>query len=108
MRTKTAIFTIVIATLFIGMLSFSAMAAEGQSDQAKHQAVTLTGEINYDGVLITDDGKQFELSGEVGDEVKQMSGQRIQVMGTVMEEDGKQIVDVKDYQIEDKMPAESE
>lgn len=100
MKSKMAIFTIILAALFVATLSLPAMAME----EGKGEAVTLTGEINYEGQLITDDGQQFELSGDVGNEVKQLSGQRIQVMGTVMEEGGKQHIEVHDYMIQERAP----
>lgn len=102
MKTKSAIFAVILATLFVVTLSFPAMAAE---KEMKGESITLTGEISSDGLLITDDGKQFELAGEVGDEVKQLSGQRIQVMGTVMEEGGKQQIEVQDYMLKEKKPS---
>ena len=101
MKNKTAFLTILLATLFIVTLSFQAMATE---KELKVETITYSGEINYDGLLVTDDGQEFELAGEVADEVKQLSGQRIQVMGTVMEEGGKQHIEVQDYMIEKDMP----
>ncbi len=101
MKNKTAIFTVILATLFVVTLSFQAMAAE---EEVKGESISLTGEISNDGLLITDEGQQFELAGEIGDEVKQLAGQRIQVMGTVMEEGGKQHIEVQDYMIKEKMP----
>ena len=101
MKNKTAFLTILLATLFIVTLSFQAMATE---KELKVETITYSGEINDDGLLVTDDGQEFELAGEVADEVKQLSGQRIQVMGTVMEEGGKQHIEVQDYMIEKDMP----
>ena len=101
MKNKTAILTVILAALFVVTLSFQAMAAEAEF---KSESVSFTGQISIDGKLITDDGQQFELAGEVADEVKQLSGQRIQVMGTVMEEGGKQHIEVQDYIIEEKIP----
>jgi hypothetical protein len=101
MKNKTAIFAVLLATLFVVTLSFQAMAAE---EKAKGESISLTGEISLDGMLITDEGQTFELAGEIADEVKQLSGQRIQVMGTVMEEGGKQKIEVQDYMLKEKIP----
>lgn len=101
MKNKTTIFVVLLATLFVVTLSFQAMASE---EKNKGESISLTGEISIDGLLVTDDGQQFELAGEVADEVKQLSGQRIQVMGTVMEEGGKQHIEVQDYMIKESMP----
>ena len=96
MKRKATILTVILASLFLVTLSFQAMAG-GE----KHETKTITGEINNEGMLITDDGQEFELAGEIADEVKQLSGERIQVMGTVMEEGGKQKVEVENYMIKE-------
>lgn len=97
MKRKTAIFALLVAALFVVTLSFTAMA----TGEKEGKSATLTGEISDDGLLITDDGQEFELAGEIADEVKQLAGERIQVMGTVMEEGGKQKVEVENYMIKE-------
>ena len=96
MKRKATILTVILASLFLVTLSFQAMAG-GE----KHETKTITGEINSEGMLITDDGQEFELAGEIADEVRQLSGERIQVMGTVMEEGGKQKVEIENYMIKE-------
>jgi len=100
MKRKTAIFTVLVAALFVVTLSFTAMA----TGEKEGQSATFTGEVSDDGLLITDDGQEFELAGEIADEVKQLAGERIQVMGTVMEESGKQTIEVENYMIKEMSP----
>jgi len=101
MKNKTAIFVVFLAAIFVVTLSFQAMATE---EKAKGESISLTGEVTSEGQLVTDDGQQFELAGEIGDKVKRLPGKRIQVMGTVMEEGGKQHIEVQDYMVKENLP----
>lgn len=103
MKARTLIFALLVAALFVFGMSFQAIGAE---EEAMGETVTLTGQVNDEGQLVTDDGQQFELSGEIAGEVKQLSGQRIQVMGTVMEKAGQQHIEIEDYMIEEETEKE--
>jgi hypothetical protein len=63
--------------------------------------MTIAGTINESNQLIDATGKAFELSESTdeGLEVKALIGQKVELKGTVMEENGAQVIDVKAYKI---------
>jgi hypothetical protein len=66
-----------------------------QADQ-----VTLSGTINAESQLVSDQGEAFELANtEEGQEVKSLTGKKVEITGTVMEEAGQKIVEVHEYKI---------
>lgn len=103
MKTRTVIFTLLLAAVFVFGVSFQAIGGEGE-EKARGETVTLTGQVDDEGLLITDDGQKFELGGDIASEVRDLSGQRIQVMGTVMEKSGQQHIEIEDYMVEEQKP----
>ena len=101
MKTRTAIVFIFLASLLVFALSSQVMAGE---EGAQGEAVSLTGQISDKGMLITDDGQQFKLEGNIAEEVKQLSGQRVEVMGTVKESWGRQSIEIEDYMVHGEAP----
>lgn len=107
MKINKTIMSILFASLFTFALVYPTVAAEEQETEIR-ESISLIGEVNSEGQFVTDDGAQFELFGEIGDELKSMSGQRIQIMGTVMEEGDKKEIEVDDYMIIETGDPESE
>ena len=63
--------------------------------------ITVSGTINDANQLIDDKGQAFELSEntEKGLEVKALVGQKVELKGTVMDEAGQSVLEVKEYKI---------
>lgn len=72
-----------------------------QSMQPASAGITVSGTINDSNQLIDDQGKAFELSENTdeGLEVKALVGQKVELKGTVMEEEGQNIMEVQEYRI---------
>lgn len=100
MKTRTAIVFIFLAALVLAMSS----QVMGGEEGAQGEAVSLTGQISDKGMLITDEGEQFKLEGNIAEEVKQLSGQRVEVMGTVKERWGRQSIEIEDYMVHGEAP----
>jgi hypothetical protein len=100
MRRKSTIIIAIMAALFLFAFAVQSMAAE-QTEPG--QSVTLSGTIE-NGQFTSDDGHTFDLTGDMAEELKQMEGQRVQIMGTVLEaqeEGGPSAVEIQDYTVEE-------
>ncbi|HIJ56212.1 MAG TPA: hypothetical protein HPQ03_08800 [Deltaproteobacteria bacterium] len=61
---------------------------------------TLTGKINEDGKLLTEDGKIYDLGEtEKGLALAEMSGKNVSITGTVTEKEGTMAIDVVEYKV---------
>lgn len=62
--------------------------------------VTMEGSINAFGQFIDNEGETFELSdNDESLEVKALTGQQVEIKGTVLEEEGRKTLEVKEYKI---------
>jgi len=62
--------------------------------------IVVSGMINESSQLVSDNGYVYELADtDQGTEVKSMIGKKIQIKGTVLEEEGQVSVEVHDYSI---------
>ncbi len=62
--------------------------------------VTLAGSVNEFGQFLDNEGETFELSdNEESLEVKALTGRQVEIKGTVMEEEGRKTLEVKEYKI---------
>ncbi|MGD8542490.1 MAG: hypothetical protein PVI39_09390 [Desulfobacteraceae bacterium] len=91
-------------TLSIGVCAlvlvalFSGFAAA--SEQAAGESVMITGTVNEDNQIVSLEGETFGVADtEKGAELKSFVGMKIQVTGTVMEQDGAKVIDVEAYEI---------
>ncbi|GAB6094983.1 hypothetical protein JCM14469_12350 [Desulfatiferula olefinivorans] len=66
--------------------------------------ITISGTINESNQLIDLQGKAFELSDNTdeGLEVKALVGQKVELKGTVLDEEGQQIMEVLEYRLLEK------
>jgi hypothetical protein len=100
-RTKMKVFG---KTLSIGVCAlvlvalFSGFAAA--SEHAAGESVMITGTVNEDNQIVSLEGETFGVADtEKGAELKSFVGMKIQVTGTVMEQDGAKVIDVEAYEI---------
>lgn len=78
------------AVVFAAMLcvSFSAFAA------------TVTGVVNDEFQIVADDGKSYEVGlTPLGDEVLAYVGSRVKVEGDILQEEGKEIIEIVSYEV---------
>ena len=85
--------------VFLGILIvaltvfFSGIAVAGSE-------VSISGIINEDGQLIDDGGMTYDIAdNEQGNEVMEMTGQKVTVKGTVMEAEGTKIITVSSFTV---------
>ena len=84
----------VIGILALALVAFFAGPA------LSGDAMTITGTINEDGQVITDDGKAYDVvDTEKGDEVVEMVDQKIKATGTVEESEGKIMISITEYEV---------
>lgn len=94
--------SVVILVLFMAAFnSVYAADAPAMEKAAASAGITVSGTINDANQLIDDKGQAFELSEntEKGLEVKALVGQKVELKGTVMDEEGQNVLEVQDYKI---------
>jgi hypothetical protein len=104
MKRRSTIIIAVLAVMFIFALSSQAVAGEKEGMHQTGETVTLSGQISEDGMLVTDDGKHFMLTGDKAMEVQNRTGEQLQITGTVMEADeesGHAAVEVQEYELQE-------
>jgi hypothetical protein len=95
---KRNLWQVIALTLVVTMTLFgTGYAAWFGSDKDE---VTLQGSINEFSQLVDVEGETFELADtEESMEVKSMVGSMVEIKGTVIEEEGRKIVEVHEYKI---------
>lgn len=75
--------------------------AASEQPAAESAKITVSGTINEANQLIDDQGKAFELSDNTdeGLEVKALIGQKVELKGTVLDENGQKTMEVREYKI---------
>jgi type 1 fimbria pilin len=62
--------------------------------------MTITGTVNEDSQIVTDDGKVYEVvDSEMGGEVVEKVDKKVKVTGTVEEDAGKMTISVTNYEV---------
>jgi type 1 fimbria pilin len=62
--------------------------------------VTITGTVNEDSQIVTNDGKTYDVvDTEKGDEVTENVDKKVKVTGTVEESEGKMMISITEYEI---------
>jgi hypothetical protein len=92
-RSFTSLLIVVFAMVFLVSL-VAQLAAEEYSD-------TITGRITEGGILVTDFGEEYVLSGNKAYEVLPDVNKRIEIKGNVMERAGQTIIDVQSYEFKE-------
>lgn len=78
--------------------------AQDVSDDLDVVGITISGTINESNQLIDLQGKAIELSDSTdeGLEVKALIGQKVELKGTVLDEEGQQVMEVLEYRLLEK------
>ena len=94
---KRTICLVVCALFMVVMMSGVALSAE---KKAAEQEIMITGTINDANQLVDKDGQAFGVAdNEQGKELLTHVGDKVQVKGTVMESEGKKLIEVSAYEI---------
>jgi len=68
-------------------------------DNAVVGEATISGIVTRESILKADDGRAFAVAGEKAEELRRNMGKKIEVKGTVQEEQGKVTIDVETYEL---------
>ena len=91
---KKNIKKVIVGILVIGLAAlFSGIAIAADE-------VSITGTINEDSQLVDDSGNAYDIADtEQGNEVMEMTGKKVSVKGTVMEEDGSKTISITSFEV---------
>jgi len=94
---KRTICLAVCALFMVVMMSGVALSAE---KKAAEQEIMITGTINDTNQLVDKDGQAFGVAdNEQGKELLTHVGEKVEVKGTVMESEGKKLIEVSSYKV---------
>jgi len=98
---KRTILLVVCALFMVVMVSGVALSAEKKAvEQGIEQGTMITGTINDTNQLVDKDGQAFGVAdNEQGNELLTHVGEKVEVKGTVMESEGKKLIDVSSYKV---------
>jgi len=81
----------ILALALVAFLAGPALSAD---------AMTITGTINEDNQIVTDDGKKYDVvDTEKGGEVLEMVDKKVKATGTVEESEGKMMISITEYEV---------
>ena len=96
---KRTIYLILCALLAGAMVSGVAFSAD-KGTAMQEQEIMITGTINNANQLVDSNGQIFQVADtENGKDLVTFVGLKVQVIGTVMEKEGKKLISVSDYEI---------
>jgi hypothetical protein len=101
-RTKMKVFgkTLSIGVCALVLVAIFSGFAAASDQQAAGESVMITGTVNEENLIVSEEGETFGVADtEKGAELKSFEGMKIQVTGTVMEQDGAKVIDVQAYEI---------
>ena len=85
--------------LVIGILAL-ALVAFLAGPALSGGTVTITGTVNEDNQIVTDDGKVYDVvDTEKGDEVIEMVDKKVKATGAVEESEGKMMISITEYEV---------
>lgn len=85
--------------VFLVTVSFLNVACAGDQPSAGEE-VTLTGSVNEENRFVDENGQTYELAvSQKAMEMRALPGQKIEIKGTVIEQDGQKIVSIIDYKL---------
>jgi hypothetical protein len=91
MKRKNALLLISVLLCTVAFLTTAVIAA-GE--------MTITGTVNKDHQIVTDDGKAYDLAqSEQGTQVRELVGKKVKVTGAVEESKGKMTINVTGYEL---------
>ena len=85
---------VILGILVLGLvISVAGIAVAGDE-------VSITGTINADSQLVDDSGNSYDIADtEQGYEVMEMTGKKVSVKGTVMEQDGTKTISITSFEV---------
>ncbi|MFZ7127425.1 MAG: hypothetical protein ACOWWM_14815 [Desulfobacterales bacterium] len=84
--------SVVLSVMFLAVALYGVAAAADE--------MTITGTVNAENQIVDESGQAFSLADtEEGLEVKALVGKKVQVTGTVAEQEGQKVLTVMDYEI---------
>ena len=91
---KKNIRKLILGILVLGLaLSVAGIAVAGDE-------VSITGTINEDSQLVDSSGNSYDIADtEQGYEVMEMTGKKVSVKGTVMEQDGSKTISITSFEV---------
>jgi len=94
---KRSVMLMVVGLTLAVLLAGTGWAASAASPEE----VQLTGTILQGGLLVDDQGQEYQMAKDGGSmELEAQVGQKIEVKGTVMENsDGKKVININDYKV---------
>ena len=91
---KKNIKKLIVGIMVIGLVALVSGIAIGGDE------VSITGTINEDGQLVDESGNAHDIADtEQGIEVMEMTGKKVSVKGTVMEEEGEKVISITSFQV---------
>jgi hypothetical protein len=94
---KRTMLLVVCALFMVVMMSGVALSAE---KKAAEQGIMISGTINSTNQIVDKDGQAFGVAdNEQGKELLKHVGEKVEVKGTVMESEGKKLIDVSSYKV---------
>lgn len=101
MKKQSKLLSSILLTLLISLpLTLAALAAEENPETPAGEIVTVTGEVNDNYQLITNEGVVYEIGvSDAGDELIRYPGARAKVEGQVIEEEGLKTIYVTAYHL---------
>jgi hypothetical protein len=85
--------------LIIGIFAL-ALVAFLAAPALSGNAITITGTINEDSQIVTNDGKAYDVvDTEKGEEVVEMVDKKVKATGTVEESEGKMMITITNYEV---------
>lgn len=96
-RTEKMLSVVLAVLMLFTLISGVASAAD---KKAAGQEVTITGTVSDGNQIVAADGETYGVTeNEKGQEVGSLLGMKVQVMGTVFEQDGQKVIEVNSYEI---------
>jgi hypothetical protein len=88
-----------IRKIILGILVFGLAVSVAGIAMAADE-VSITGTINADSQLVDSSGNSYDIADtEQGYEVMEMTGKKVSVKGTVMEEDGSKTISITSFEV---------
>jgi hypothetical protein len=94
---KRTMLLVVCALFMVVMMSGVALSAD---KKVAEQGIMISGTINSTNQIVDKDGQAFGVAdNEQGKELLTHVGEKVEVKGTVMESEGKKLIDVSSYKV---------
>lgn len=97
---KKTISMVCCALFMVVLMTGLVYSAEMEKAAAQEQTVTITGTINDANQLVDNTGQTFEIADtDEGNELLTHVGEKVQIKGTVMEDESKKELSISSYEI---------